>query len=196
MATTGDWKTMLYSEDLVGKLKQNAFKVTINSKESHSPETIKGLLKANINPTEIKVGINTLKTLRDERVLIETGSKEEVEVLEKNINEKCRVKLEVNVKRLRNPRLVIYNIPGDISIANAEGTLISQIPDINLEAGDINAKYTCKAKKNTRNVVIEVNAQTRKLLIQKVKLGWSICSTEDCFVANRRSKCPKFNHKH
>jgi hypothetical protein len=81
MAAAGDWKAKLNSEALVGKLKQNCFKVTMKSKESHSPETVKGLLKANINPTEIKVGINTLKTLRDGRVLIETGSKEEVEVL-------------------------------------------------------------------------------------------------------------------
>jgi len=52
----------------------------------------------------MKVGINTLKTLRDGRVLMETGSKEEVEVLKKNINERCGGKLEVNENRLRNPR--------------------------------------------------------------------------------------------
>jgi len=32
------------------------------------------MLKSHINPTEIKVGIGSLKTLRDGRVQIETGS--------------------------------------------------------------------------------------------------------------------------
>jgi hypothetical protein len=45
------------------------------------PERIKDLLKAKINPTEIKVGINTFKSLKRSKVLIETNSKEEIEAL-------------------------------------------------------------------------------------------------------------------
>jgi hypothetical protein len=47
-----------------------------------------------------------------------------------------------------------------------EETLIKQNPDLYLKAGDINAKFLYVTKKNTRNMVIEVNAQTRKLLLQ------------------------------
>ena len=71
-------------------------------------------MKSKINPTDIKVGISTLKTLRDWRVQIETGSKEEIDTLQKDINDKCGDKVTVNVHKLRNPRLVIYNIPEDI----------------------------------------------------------------------------------
>jgi len=35
------------------------------------------------------VGINSLKVLRDGRVQIETGSKEEIEILTRDINDKC-----------------------------------------------------------------------------------------------------------
>ena len=45
-------------------------------------------MKSKINPTDIKVGISTLKTLRDGRVQIETGSKEEIDTLQKDINDK------------------------------------------------------------------------------------------------------------
>jgi hypothetical protein len=55
------------------------FKITIRSKENHTPETIRELIKTKINPTEMKVGINTFKALKDGRILIETGSKEEIE---------------------------------------------------------------------------------------------------------------------
>jgi hypothetical protein len=53
-----------------------SFKITLKAKDkSQSPDQIKLQLKKNINPTDIKVGIKTLKTLRDGRILIETGSK-------------------------------------------------------------------------------------------------------------------------
>jgi hypothetical protein len=105
----------LNSEALGGEKHMKKFKLTVRSKENQSPETIKGILKSTINPTEIKVEINTFKSLKKGKMLIETNSKEEIETLEKDINAKCGGKLEANVHKLRNPRLVILNIPEDIS---------------------------------------------------------------------------------
>jgi hypothetical protein len=143
------------------------------------------------------VGINSFKALTDGRVLITTGRKEEAEALEMDIKAKCGEELEVNLHRRRNPRLVIRNIPEDITTSNIDGTLIKQNPDLYLKAGDINAKYNYETKRHTRNLVVEVNAQTRKLLLQKkVKLGWMICKVEFYLVATRCFKCSRFNHRH
>jgi hypothetical protein len=57
------------------------------------------------------VGINSLKTLRNGKVLIAAGNKEDIEILTNDIHEECGDKLEVIVHRLRNPRMVIYNVP-------------------------------------------------------------------------------------
>ena len=104
--------------------------------------------------------------------------------------------MEANIHKLRNPRLVIFNIPEDISTGNLEDTLRAQNPDRNLKKGDINARFSYVTKKQIRNLVMEVGAQTRKLLLQKkVKLGWLICKIEDYLVANRCSKCSRFNHR-
>jgi len=64
------------------------------------------------------VGINALKTLRDGIVLIETNIKEELETLEKDINDKCGGRLEKHINKLRNPILVILNVPDDITTSN------------------------------------------------------------------------------
>jgi hypothetical protein len=185
----------LYSEAVAGE-KLKSFKLTVKSRDNCTPESIKELLRAKINPTEIKVGINTFKALKNGKVLIETNSKEEIEALEKNINEKCGVDLEANIYTLRKPRLIILNIPEDISITNLEDTLLAQNPDLKLRKGDIVAKFSYETKKQTRNLVMEVGAQTRKLLIQnKAKLGWHICKIEDYVVANRCFKCSRFNHR-
>jgi hypothetical protein len=96
--------------------KTTRFKITITSKENQTPVRLRELLKSKVNPSEIKVGINTLKSLRNGKVLIETNTKEEMETLGKDINVRCGDKLEAHIHKLRKPRLVIINIPGYISI--------------------------------------------------------------------------------
>ena len=102
------------------------------------------------------MGINTFKSLKNGKVLIETNSKEEIEVLEKNINAKCRVDLEANIHTLRKPRLIILNIPEDMSTTtNLQDTLVAQNPDLKLRKGDIIAKFSYKTKKQTWNLVMK-----------------------------------------
>jgi hypothetical protein len=49
------------------------------------------------------VGINTFKSLKNGKVLIQTNSKQDIEVLEKDINAKCEGQLEANIYQLKNP---------------------------------------------------------------------------------------------
>jgi hypothetical protein len=137
VAPSGGERTKLYSEALGGKIKQKSFKITITSKDNQSAKMTKGLLKSKINPTEIKVGVNSLKSLKDGRVLIVTGSKEEAESLTRNIRDKCGEKLEAKVQKPRDPRLKIHNIPEEISIENIEETLLAQNPDLGLKTGKL-----------------------------------------------------------
>ena len=83
-----------------------------------------------------------------------------------------------------------------MSIGNVEDTLLVQNTDVKLKQNDILAKFSYEPRKHTRNLVMEVNAQTRKLLLQKmVKLGWQICKIEDNVFATRCYKCSRFNHR-
>jgi hypothetical protein len=186
----------LYSTVLKNKTQQQHFKITVKSKGNLTADAIKELLKAKINPTDIKVGINSLKTLTDGRVVITTSRKEEAEALENDIKEKCREELEPILHRWRNPRLIIRNTPEDITTKNIEETLIKQNPELYLQSGDIIPKFCYTTKKLTRNLVMEVNAQTRKSLMQrKIKLGWMVCKVEDYLVPNRCFKCSRYNHR-
>jgi hypothetical protein len=154
------------------------------------------MLKSNINPTEIKVGINSLKTLRNGKIQIEVQNKEDINKLSKDINEKCGDKLTVSVRKLRNPRLVIYDIQEDKIIQNIEDTIIAQNPELNLNKGDIIAKFAYVTKRHIRNLVMEVTADTRRQIDQrKVKLGWIMYKLGDYLVANRCYNCSKFNHR-
>ena len=144
----------------------------------------------------MKVGICALKSLRDGRVIMETKSKEDQELLYTNINEKCCQILEANKQKLRNPKLVIYNIPEEINTDNAEEILITQNPELMLNAGDVESKFTYRGKRNITNLVIEVGPQIRqKLLNTKLKIGWHICNMRDYVAVSRCYKCSKYNHR-
>lgn len=54
-----------------------------------SAEEVKITLRTKVNPTTMKVGIRTLKSLKDGRVLIEAGTMEEINKLKQTIQEKC-----------------------------------------------------------------------------------------------------------
>jgi len=143
-ARPGGSERKLYLEVLGNGGNTKRFKITVASKENQTSESIKELLKSLVNPIEIKVGINAFKLLRNGRVLLETNSKEEMETLGKDINAKCGDKLKTHIHKLRNPRLVIINIPEDITTDNLEGTLLAQNPGLKLAKGDINAKIIYK----------------------------------------------------
>ena len=98
--------------------------------------------------------------------------------------------------RRRNPRLIIYNVPDELSIENAKELIIKQNSEMSIEEEDITPRYLFKDKRKANNLVIEVNSKTRmKFLGKKMKLGWNMCNVEDYIKINRCYKCSKFNHR-
>jgi hypothetical protein len=103
--------------------------------------------------------------------------------------------LEVNIQKLRNPRLVLLNIPDDITIDNVEKTLTLQNPELDLKKGDFRAKFCYTTKRETRNLVIDVDSGTRRKLMQaRIKLGWVICRVDDYIVTKSYFRCSRYNH--
>ena len=105
------------------------------------------------NPTDIKVGIKTFKTLRDGRIIIETGSEEEINSLSSAISTKCGEQLEIIKHQLRKARIIIFNSPEEITTENAIDTIKAQNPDITPNGEDMVAKFKYKTKKGNYNIV-------------------------------------------
>ena len=78
---------MNYAETTQG-MKYRTYRITVKSTSAHQPEEIKQILKTKINLGEIKVGIRSVKSFRG-GVQIEMNSKEETDILGKEIQRKC-----------------------------------------------------------------------------------------------------------
>jgi hypothetical protein len=136
--------------------------VVVKSKSDLSPETIISILKSKINPTEMKVGVKSLKSLRDGRVLIEVGSVGESQLLSADINAKCGEALETNVPILRKPRLIIRNIPQEMTLEGFEETLLTQNPELGMKPGEVTARFLFRTKKGEINMVVDFGSDEEK----------------------------------
>ena len=182
----------LYTE-VTNASTEKCYKLVVKSTSNQSSESIKNVLKTKINPTEMKIGIKTLKSLKDERVLTEVRSEDETNLLNTNISAKCGEALEVNLPKLRKPRLVIRNIPQDITVENVKETILAQNPELNMKPGEVISSFKFRTKRGDTNMVTEVGPETRKKLPQtRLKIGWLICNVGDYLVAKRRFKCSRY----
>ena len=100
----------LYSDVLAGR-QEKKFTLSLRTKDNRTPEEIIKVLKEKVNPVELKVGITSLKTLKDGRVLIEASSKTDINILGDKIREECAETMAVNMQTLRKPRMIVINTP-------------------------------------------------------------------------------------
>ena len=106
---SGVGREKLYSAVIGNKTQrtqQQQFKITLKSKENISAEAFRGVLKAKINPTDIKVGVNSFKALTDARMIITTSRKENAEVLETDIKTKLSSVILIDCKNIDH--LILY----------------------------------------------------------------------------------------
>jgi hypothetical protein len=135
--------------------------------------------------------------MRDGRVLIETSSKTEINLPGEQIREKCSETMTVNMQTLRKPRMIIINTPAETTTENIMESLTQQNPELDPEGDNIKPIYCFTTRRGIKNIVIEVNSENRKkLLNNKVKLGWTLCKVDDYLVAKRCYRCSKYGHVH
>ena len=76
--------------------------------------------------------------------------------------------------QLRKPRVVINNVPNDITVGNLEEVIIAQNPELELVRGDMEAKFMYSTKRSQNKILVEVGPEIRKKLHQKkLKKGGS-----------------------
>lgn len=180
-----------------GKTKEKkGFQLVVRSKTQQSSEYMKTLIKTKLNPTELKVGVSSFKALKNGNLVIETQNRVETDTICKNINEKCGIELEANIKKLRKPRLIIFNVPEELAIEDAREAILHQNDELNLKQEDLVPKFMFQDRSKRKNLIIEVSPQARKIILaKKLKIGWHLCGGDDYIKVNRCFKCSKFNHR-
>ena len=162
-APPSDGRKELYAEVLKGK-NVRRYKITVKSKDNQPADALKNIIKSCIDPVDMKIGIRTFKCLKDGKVLIEADTKDGIEILNTQIRDKCGDQLEANIQKRRNPRIIIYNIPEEVTLENAEEIICAQ-NELALNKGDITPKFVFETKRKARNLVIELAPKPHRIML-------------------------------
>ena len=172
------------------------YKLLVKSKNNQSVEYTRTLLKSKVDGTQLKVGISALKTLKNGQILIQSDNKSDLEEVNKRIAEACGEELEGYIPTLKNPRLIVLNVPEDITPENVAQAIVLQNSELGLNESDIKPKFAFEDRRKHKNLIIEVNSETRKRLRdRKLKIGWHVCNSTDYLNVTRCYKCSKYNHR-
>jgi len=137
------------------------YKLFVKAKNNQSAEYIRTLLKSKVNPTQMKVEIRALKTLKSGQLLIESDKKSELKEVCKKINEVCGEELESYMAAIKNPRIIVFNVPEDITAENAAKDTVLQNSELNLNESEIKPKFVFEDRRNLKKLVMGVNSEIR-----------------------------------
>jgi hypothetical protein len=110
---------------LPGK-KGNLHKLTVKSKNSQPAEAVKKMLKSSMDPIDMKIGIRTLKGLKDGNVLTEVDIKDDIEKLMLCIRDKCGYRLETIRKPGKEKSTEVSKFR-PISLINVGGKVLEKL---------------------------------------------------------------------
>ena len=97
---------------------------------------------------------------------------------------------------LKNPTIIMFNAPEDITSENTVQATVLQNSELNLNESEIKPKFMFEDRKKHKNLVIEVNSETHKCLVdRKLKIGWQVCNSNEYLSVTYCYKCTKYNRR-
>lgn len=160
-----------------------------------SSKTKDDLLKT-VNPVNMNIGIRSMKTVKNGSVIVKCTSREKVEVLKKAVTETLKDAYEVDVTKLRNPRIKIANYEGHKNAKELEECLRKQNDWI---TNDDYVSVTYVRKK--RNMNSTIFAECSPVMFQKfakfkkVYIEWQCCPVYEDINPIKCFNCLGFYHK-
>jgi len=183
------------------KAKQkNVIVIKQMAEQKLNPEQLKKKIKQRINPISMKIGIQDVRPISGDGLLIECPNQKECETLKDHINKEFKT-LSASVPIKKFPRVIITDIEEDIESDSLIRTIEEQNPKINEilrnKNNSITYKFFIKSRTaNRKHVVLEVSPAIYEVLVneQKVNIGWLRCNVRKFVSVTRCFKCLGFNH--
>jgi len=207
-------QTITKSKSFAEILKQDNNNVIKNKKTSHvitvypknegmTSEDIKKEIKTKLNPIDLKIGINKIKNISRNGLIIECDSQNDCELLKNEINTKISDDCEAKIPIKKKPKIIVYNVPKLIDNENIINNIIKQNNSLNQIINEENIdqnlkfKFSLNAKNpNLQHLIFETSPEVRKLIINSnyLNIEWNRCKCADFISIIRCYNCFGFGH--
>ncbi|KAF6207460.1 hypothetical protein GE061_015906 [Apolygus lucorum] len=173
-----------------------SFRVVIKPKERITADETRKFIKENINPVKLGVGITRMTSSSDGTIIMQSTTKIDSEKIAKEINEKFHNSLSAEIGSKFRPRLIIYDIPQEVTKENVVEIIKEQNKEIIAENSylQVRAVITNRVNKNRRNLIIEVDSGLRRSIVTNgLKIMFTVCRADDNYYVRRCYKCNRFH---
>lgn len=195
-------KTYDYPQNKQKNLK-NKYCVMISPKTNNdTSDSILKKIQKQIKISKLGICIEGIKKISRNRIIMECLKKEDAEKLQMEIS---KVINDVDTKKLskKKPTLIFKGIFNDFDKEDFISDIIEQNEEIKIMSENkehkpvFNVKKIIKNKFNdSSNYVVEVDSETRRILInkEKVKVGYQRIFVEDAIPVMQCYHCLRFGH--
>lgn len=180
------------------KLKSSYETLVIQPKEGTilTANQTRDKLKDNVNPVDLKIGIAHIKNVLKGGVAISCGSKQEIDKLKEEVQNKLGEDFMIHAVQKKKPRLKIVGIDECLPEEEIKNCIYSQNSCVNKDVAEIKV-VVIKKMKTKYMAIIEVDKNTFNSILEKgkLKLGWSVCAVFESVNILRCFKCMGYGHK-
>ncbi|KAG5869909.1 hypothetical protein JTB14_028400 [Gonioctena quinquepunctata] len=171
----------------------NAPDIIIKPKIPQDVEKTKNEIINTINPSDLKIGIRSLKSTKSGSVIIKCKNKTEFEILENEIKNKMENMYNIEASKMKKPRIKIPMFQQNLSKEEIETSIKQQ----NEALDEIKVTFIKKGKNNKSTVYGECSPSTFRQLMRlnKVFIGWERYSVFEDLTVPRCFQCQEFYHK-
>lgn len=177
----------------INTIPNNIPKIIIRPKNVQTSIDTKKDINKSINPAELKISIENIRTTNNGGMFIKCQSKQQVDLLMKTAQDKLRNKYDISISKMRKPRIKITNYTENMTMEEIGKALYDQ----NNITGEIKVTYIKKNKKGDKTIYCECSSASFKNLIEKGKvyIGWERYPVFEDLDVLRCFKCQAFHHR-
>ena len=156
------------------------------------------------DPAEMGLGVRNVNQGNEGRVYIDLDSKEEADRLKRELTSNLifSASYKVEDSARRKPTVRIFNVPERYSDETLLKAILAQNEQLRDKLSEeellrrTRVKFVSKPFKGVKRVVLEVDAELWRLLIDigKLKIGWSLCRAENYLSFPQCFVCCGFGH--
>lgn len=157
-------------------------------------------VKSKVKVGNLGVGVENIKKTQSGKVVIGCAEKNDLNILTGELTKRLGENYRIKVSDKKMPKIKILDVEKEVIENESENDIVQMIKKQNELITKENTKMEIKKKitsdKDTGTLIIEVDPETHKTLIEKIriKLGWNRCRVYDCISVLKCYKCCGYHH--
>lgn len=175
------------------ELKQNFPCIIVKPKVSQNAIQTKNDINRKVNPADLKIGIQNIRSTKNGSIIIKCPSQQDNELLETTMKDKLKDSYDIELSKMRKPKIKIPNFTEEMTTENIEKKILEQ----NQLAEGVKVTYVQKKRSGSKTIFCDCSPSAFNKLInmKKIYIGWERYPVYENLDVPRCFQCQGFYHK-